>query len=71
MYHSQTGRCVENRAKFFEKWMQPIIIKVLITTRWKLNQLIDKNIDKSADVQSERWKILYAPPMLRRLNPNR
>ena len=40
--------------------MQPIITKVLINTRWRLNQLIDNNMGKPADVSSEHWKTLVA-----------
>ena len=40
--------------------MQPIITKVLINTRWRLNQLIDNNMGKPADVHSEHWNTLVA-----------
>ena len=43
----------EDSSKVSEKWMQPIITMVLINTRWRFNQLIDKNMGKPADVQSE------------------
>ena len=33
--------------------MQPIIMKVLINTHWRLNQLIDNNMGKFANMQSE------------------
>ena len=38
--------------------MRPIITKVLINTRWRLNQLIDNNAGKPADVDPEHWKTL-------------
>lgn len=44
--------------KVCEKWMRPIITKVLINTRWRLNQLIDNNAGKPADVDTEHWKTL-------------
>ena len=46
--------------KVCEKWMRPIITKVLINTRWRLNQLIDNNAGKPADVDPEHWKTLVA-----------
>ena len=46
--------------KVCEKWMRPIITKVLINTRWRLNQLIDNNGSKPADVDAEHWKTLVA-----------
>jgi hypothetical protein len=46
--------------KVCEKWMRPIITKVLINTRWRLNQLIDNNASKPADVDPEHWKTLIA-----------
>jgi hypothetical protein len=46
--------------KVCEKWMRPIITKVLINTRWRLNQLIDNNGGKPADVDPEHWKTLVA-----------
>ena len=46
--------------KVCEKWMRPIITKVLINTRWRLNQLIDNNAGKPADVDAEHWKTLVA-----------
>ena len=46
--------------KVCEKWMRPIITKVLINTRWRLNQLIDNNAGKPADVDIEHWKTLVA-----------
>ena len=46
--------------KVCEKWMQPIITKVIINTRWRLNQLIDNKAGKPADVDPEHWKILVA-----------
>jgi hypothetical protein len=44
--------------KVCEKWMPPIITKVLINTRWRLNQLIDNNAGKPVDVDAEHWKTL-------------
>ena len=46
--------------KVCKKWMRPIITKVLINTRWRLNQLIDNNAGKPADVDPEHWKTLVA-----------
>ena len=46
--------------KVCEKWMRPIITKVLINTRWRLNQLIDNNAGKPADVDPKHWKTLIA-----------
>ena len=46
--------------KVCEKWMRPIITKVLINTRWRLNQLIDNNAAKPPDVDAEHWKTLVA-----------
>lgn len=46
--------------KVCEKWMRPIISKVLINTRWRLNSLIDNNGSKPPDVDPEHWKILVA-----------
>ena len=46
--------------KVCEKWMRPIITKVLINTRWRLNQLINNNGSKHADVDAEHWKTLVA-----------
>ena len=40
--------------------MRPIITKVLINTRWRLNQLIDNNAGKPTDVHPEHWKTLVA-----------
>ena len=40
--------------------MRPIITKVLINIRWRLNQLIDNNAAKPADVDAEHWKTLVA-----------
>ena len=40
--------------------MRPIITKVLINTRWRLNQPIDNNAGKPADVDPEHWKTLVA-----------
>ena len=46
--------------KVCEKWKRPIITKVLINTRWRLNQLMDNNASKPADVDPEHWKTLIA-----------
>lgn len=40
--------------------MRPIITKVLINTRWRLNTLIDSNAGKPPDVDAEHWKTLVA-----------
>jgi hypothetical protein len=40
--------------------MRPIITKVLINTRWRLNSIIDNNGSKPADVDPEHWKTLVA-----------
>jgi hypothetical protein len=40
--------------------MRPIITKVLINTRWKLNQIIDNNGGKPTDVDAKHWKTLVA-----------
>ena len=40
----QIDKCVENSNKIYEKWIQPIITKVLINTRWRPNQLVDANM---------------------------
>ena len=42
--------------KICEKWMRPIITKVLINTGW----IIDNNAGKSADMDPEQWKTLVA-----------
>jgi hypothetical protein len=55
-YWEMCGHC----NKVCEKWMRPIITKVLINTRWRLNQLIDNNAGKPADVDAEHWKTLVA-----------
>lgn len=44
--------------KVNEKWIGPIITKVFITTRWKLNTLIDAGQAKPADVTQEQWNTL-------------
>lgn len=44
--------------KVSEKWVGPIITKVLITTRWRLNTLVDAGQPKPADVTQEQWNIL-------------
>lgn len=44
--------------KLNNKWMAPIITKVLITTRWRLNTLIDAGQPKPADVTDEQWDTL-------------
>lgn len=41
-----------------EKWMGPIITKILITSRWRLNTLIDAGQPKPADVSEEQWNTL-------------
>ena len=46
--------------KVCEKWMRPIITKVFINTRWRLNQLIDNNAGKPTDVDTKHWKTLVA-----------
>ena len=46
--------------KVCEKWMRPIITKVLINTRRRLNQLIDNNAGKQVDLDLEHQKTLVA-----------
>jgi hypothetical protein len=46
--------------KVCEKWMRPIITKVLINIRWRLNSLIDNNGSKPPDVDPEHWKTLVS-----------
>lgn len=41
-----------------EKWIRPIITKVLINIRWKLNALIDAERPKPAEVSPEQWNSL-------------
>ena len=57
MYNTDWEMC-GHCDKVCEKWMRPIITKVLINTRWRLNQLIDNNAGKPPDVDAEHWKTL-------------
>jgi len=41
-----------------EKWVGPIITKILINTRWRLNGLIDRNKSKPPEVMDEQWNML-------------
>lgn len=41
-----------------EKWMGPIITKVLITARWRLNALIDAGQAKPSVVSEDQWNTL-------------
>lgn len=41
-----------------EKWMGPIITKILITSLWRLNTLIDAGQEKPADVSKDLWNTL-------------
>lgn len=40
------------------RWIGPLVTKVLITTRWRLNTLIDGGQPKPADVTQEQWNTL-------------
>lgn len=44
--------------KLSERWVGPIITKILISTRWRLNTLIDVGQPKLVDVTYEQWNIL-------------
>ena len=54
------SRLANVQDKVCEKWMRPIITKVLINTRWRLNQLINNKAGKPIDVDPEHWKTLVA-----------
>lgn len=41
-----------------EKWVSPIITKILINTRWRLNGLIDTEKTKLVEVTDEQWNTL-------------
>lgn len=43
-----------------EKYLQPIITKTLITTRFRINQLIDAKQKRPDDVHGPYWKKLVA-----------
>jgi hypothetical protein len=43
--------CRGSKKKINEKWFGPIITKVLITARWRLNNLIDAGCPKPAEVK--------------------
>lgn len=38
--------------------MGPIITKILITTRWRLNALIDAGQQRPVDISDEQWNTL-------------
>jgi len=44
--------------KLSEKWVGPLITKVLITMRWRLNALVDVGQLKPDDVTQEQWNTL-------------
>lgn len=44
--------------KVSEKWLEPIITKVLITTRFRLNALIDEDSRRPVEVTREQWETL-------------
>jgi len=41
-----------------EKWISPIVTKILINTRWRLNGLIDGGKTRPAEVTPEQWDTL-------------
>jgi len=41
-----------------ERWMGPIITKILITMRWRFNTLIDGGQAKLVDGNEEQWNTL-------------
>ena len=43
-----------------KKWMQPIITKVLIHVRWKLNRIIDRDERMPAEMDLQVWDDLVA-----------
>lgn len=49
---------LEQSFRLSEKWMGPIITKILITSRWRLNTLIDARQPKLAHVSDEQWTML-------------
>ena len=49
-----------SQKKINEKWFGPIITKVLITVRWRLNALIDAGSSKPPEVRNEHWNFLMA-----------
>lgn len=54
-----------------EKWVFPIVTKILINTRWRLNGLIDSDKAKPADVTDELWDTLVtnrASPASRKMS---
>lgn len=52
--------CRGNKNKINEKWFGPIITKVLITMRWRLNNLIDAGCPKPPEVKDEQWNHLLS-----------
>lgn len=50
--------CRGSKKKINEKWFGPIITKVLITMRWRLNNLIDAGCPKPAEVKDDQWNHL-------------
>lgn len=54
-----------------EKWVAPIITKILINTRWRLNGLIDDCKAKPPEVTEEQWNTLVrnrASPAARKMS---
>lgn len=54
-----------------EKWVSPIITKILINTRWWLNSLIDDCKVKPPEVSKEQWSTLVwnrASPVSRKMS---
>lgn len=47
-----------SKKKIKDKWFGPLITKVLIQQRWKLNALIDAGAPKPPEVKNEHWNIL-------------
>jgi len=41
-----------------DKWISPIVTKILINTRWRLNGLIDGGKSRPAEVALEQWDTL-------------
>lgn len=45
-------------SKLSDRWVSPIITKILINTRWRLNGLIDAGKAKPPEVNDEQWQTL-------------
>lgn len=45
-------------ARVSDKWLSPIVTKILINTRWRLNGLIDNGKARPAEVTPEQWGTL-------------